>query len=315
MASSASESGDWRLVGFLLDCGCAIPAAHHAIAAAPFCQEQGLVRGFEQGVRTARLIVSDRNADAHRDRFSELANGGGGPRCDGRAQAFPTPHRGVQVRAADDDEFFAAVAANHVAAANFRLQQRGHGLQHGVPHVMPEGIVDRLEFVDVHHHAGQRGTAAPCRRPVVLQPVDQVAAVGQSREDVGQGIQFETPVGDGELGLNPLELLAIAADLLLQGNNAQTGPDAGEQGSGRERFGHEVVHAGLKQSHESLFIVGRRQHDDVGLPAGGCLPESAAEFQPADLRQIRVDDDQLRGRFEKDLQGVVSVRRTADAMP
>src|SRR5207237_795064 len=72
-----------------------------------------------------------------------------------------------------DAEFLAAVTADQVAFAHHRAQGFSHLLQHLVADAVSVGVIDRLEVVDVHHHAAEavaialRGSPArraACRR-------------------------------------------------------------------------------------------------------------------------------------------------------
>ena len=75
----------------------------------------------------------------------------------------------------------------------------------------------------------------------------KIPAIGQARQDVGQGILFEATMGNGQLGVDSLNLLPVEIHLVLQRDNSQAGSDAGEQRSGRERFCDEIVDAGFEE--------------------------------------------------------------------
>jgi hypothetical protein len=76
-------------------------------------------------------------------------------------------------------EFIAAETAQESDAAGCLLQPRRDGAQHAIAVLMSERVVDRLEVVDVQiqHGAGQRLRPGAFDRQ--LEPLVQVAAVGQ----------------------------------------------------------------------------------------------------------------------------------------
>jgi len=88
--------------------------------------------------------------------------------------------------AGDDDEFVSAETAGEVEAFAQRASQELSQILKGlVPAVMPVGVVELLEFVDVEKEESEGNLGAPCTGNFPFQQRQQVVAV----EDLGQGVE------------------------------------------------------------------------------------------------------------------------------
>ena len=154
----------------LLRLAIGIGGACHLIASATLRQIQRAVGRREQRLQisAAGLCGRDANRKRHTDRaFTTLAN------CQpvrghGFAQSISEllrlDHRRVRKK---QHEFVAGVAANDVVASDCVAQQAGDRAQHVVALQVPEGIVHRLEVIDVDD--GQCHRLLPLRRLVEHQ--------------------------------------------------------------------------------------------------------------------------------------------------
>ena len=66
-------------------------------------------------------------------------------------------------------ELLAAVAEEPIAAAGIGAHEVGERLQHAVARIVPGGVVDALEVVEVHHRQAHRTRLATLRGDHTLQ--------------------------------------------------------------------------------------------------------------------------------------------------
>ena len=81
-------------------------------------------------------------------------------------------------------QLLAADAAGQVVRAHEAAQLARHGLQHFVAGLVPEGVVERLEVIDVEQRQGQVVAGALGARDLAAQRVVEVAAVVQAGQPV-----------------------------------------------------------------------------------------------------------------------------------
>ena len=140
----------------------------------------------QQAVRIVAGAVVDRQTDAEPDPQFHAA---------GRERAF---ERGFQRLGAGNrrlaaggdrhDEFVAAQPGDELP----RFQQGGDPLrrrhQHAVADGMAEAVVDQLEAVEIEEQQRQVAPLAVLRRLPVVQPADQIRAVGQPGQEIVGGL-------------------------------------------------------------------------------------------------------------------------------
>ena len=86
----------------------------------------------------------------------------------------------------EDCEFVTAEAACEVAVADARPETVGQSNQHCIASLVTEGVIDRLEAIDVHHDHG-RASATYCGGELVVEP----SPVGETSQLVVGGVVFE----------------------------------------------------------------------------------------------------------------------------
>ena len=86
----------------------------------------------------------------------------------------------------DDGELVAAQPGDRIGFAKLPLESGRHVTQDLVTAVVPEGVVDLLEFVQVHHQQRQRLVFALADQDGLAQAVEHQGAVGEIRQAVVQ---------------------------------------------------------------------------------------------------------------------------------
>ena len=113
------------------------------------------------------------------------------------------------LRVGDDDrEFVAAHAPDMAVGADFVDQALGDGAEHRVALGVAEGVVDRLEAVEVEEHDRARHIAGGRRAQRFAEQLANPAAVGQARQhvDVGEMGQSLLRLADfGDVGADSAE--------------------------------------------------------------------------------------------------------------
>jgi hypothetical protein len=88
----------------------------------------------------------------------------------------------------DQDEFFAAIPAGNVFAADAFVQVFAESTQQRVASTVPEGVVEALEVVQVHHDQAKRAAAAVGAHQLALERLFHVAPVEKPAEWVANGL-------------------------------------------------------------------------------------------------------------------------------
>ena len=103
---------------------------------------------------------------------------------------------GIAVALDQDGEFVAAEPGDGVAGPDRAAQPLGHPDHQLVTDRMAEGVVDRLEVVEVDEQQGQRPQAAPVLLQGVGDPIGEQRPVRQPGQLVGERLplQFQLPV-------------------------------------------------------------------------------------------------------------------------
>ena len=115
-----------------------------------------------------------------------------------------------------DREFVAAHAADVAVGADLVDQALGDGAKHRVALGMAEGVVDRLEAVEVEEHDRARHIAGGRRAQRLAEQLADAAAIGQAGEDVdigevGQPLLSLADLGD--VGADPAEALEASGGI------------------------------------------------------------------------------------------------------
>ncbi|MCY1398059.1 hypothetical protein D9M71_130850 [compost metagenome] len=95
-------------------------------------------------------------------------------------------------------ELIAAYARQRVLAMEIGAQAQAHFAQQLVAHMVAEGIVDRLEAIQVNKHQGETATAFGNLVHGLVDTVGQQYPVGQSGQGVMQGQLGQFLVGQGQ---------------------------------------------------------------------------------------------------------------------
>ncbi len=84
----------------------------------------------------------------------------------------------------DQQEFFAAITADHITAADVLFEQSGQLGQYIITGGMAKVIVDALEVIDVEHDGGQCSGTAPGPLELPVQKLHQITPVVESRQRI-----------------------------------------------------------------------------------------------------------------------------------
>ena len=118
----------------------------------------------------------------------------------------------------EHDELVTAEAADGVAVAQHAGETGGHCPQELVARLVPQGVVDVLEVVEVHEQGGHRSVLTPSACQHLLGSVEDECTVRQSGERVVEGLMpdlVEQPgiaEGDAHLAgeaVEPLEEVEV----------------------------------------------------------------------------------------------------------
>lgn len=167
---------------------CGIPA-YDAIASGLFGGKECLVGAVEKFVEvdTGVSAVDCGNTEAGGDGEDALVDGDGGL-GEVDAQAFGDALGVFEIGFRENDgEFFAAVASDQVAGTQGGAAVVGEGAEHLVACGVAIDVVDLLEVVDVHHDGGKRVVGAECMVEFAVGEFEEVAAVVEAGERVGDG--------------------------------------------------------------------------------------------------------------------------------
>ena len=85
----------------------------------------------------------------------------------------------------DHDEFVAAEPSHHIFDANHRTQTFGNRLEQGIAAVVPKGVVDLLEAVEIEEMHGDAVMPTTGRTAsAALQAFDELRAICQTGQRV-----------------------------------------------------------------------------------------------------------------------------------
>nr|WP_229780994.1 hypothetical protein [Deinococcus arenae] len=165
----------------------------------------------------------------------------------------------------DDGEFLPTVSVRPVTATPLALQDLRQLLQHLVPHLMTEGVVDPLEVIDIDQQQGVAGAHGG-------QVQIELPAVAQAGQGIGQRRRL------------PLTGEPQHVEPLAQDAPGDQGPqDVGDEQQ-RVRFQKQLGAAGQQQQRQAV----RAEHQDQ---AGPVRPEQRSHRRNAAAQQGRHADD------------------------
>ena len=163
----------------------------------------GLVEGGVGGLHEIPGAGAGRvDGDAAAQGGGHLAAAGGQAQAgEALADLVEHPQGGGAVGVGEEDgELVAAVAAEHVGAAEALPQQPGEALQQAVARRVAEGVVDRLEAVEVDHRVRHLPLLPVGAGDLDLDLLLEVAVV----EQAGQAVVGDAASpGDGRAGRGP----------------------------------------------------------------------------------------------------------------
>ncbi len=159
-------------------------------------------------------------------------------------------------------ELVAAEPPGAVARAQAAAQRRRDGRERTVARLMPVGVVDGAEVVQVHQHQGQRATASPGAGDLLIEAGMEGAVVEQPGERVGAGQHLQARVGRRE-GL--VAFLDLAVELARF-----------QQGDDLAQHHHRAKHAGPNPDARSNEVASRRRPvETTNAPTAGSPADEA----------------------------------------
>ena len=158
--------------------GLTVRAPAQLVEMTPLRSEHRGVREAQQIARRRCVVRQHCDADARIDIDSgavdkdRLRENGRDLRCDSR-------DLGVSGTGQDQNELVAALARDEIARAQGLFQSRRDFGQHTVPGIVPEGLVDQLEAVEVEHQHRQRVLRGEGTRAMLIELAGEQHAIGE----------------------------------------------------------------------------------------------------------------------------------------
>ena len=168
--------------------------------------------------------------------------------------------RGGVAAGQDQRQFLTAIARDQVAVAPCARPDRlGHALETGITGLVPVGVVEILEVIDVQQEQAQRRALPDRARPGFGQVFVQRTPVGQTGQSVGPGQSFE-------LLLHRLAGQQLAPQPLAQAGEQPDG-DQGQQGVAADRStpGSECLALGQGRNGQERELIGMMEAADAGI--------------------------------------------------
>ena len=194
----------------------------------------------------------------------------------------------------DHRELLAAVAGEVVGLARAVAQHSGDRAQHVVALLVADGVVDRLEVVEVHHQQAEVLAVPPGTADLRLERLVEVLVVVDAGEAVADGL--------------PLHLLVGAR--VLDG-------DGGQVGEQRDRLdvllGERAAAQTVQAEHAGHLAEHAQRHDDGGLRhvLAGARDVHAARVASHVVDQLRLvvaDDPAGEALVDGDAELLVELR-------
>ena len=238
-------------------------AAHHGLVhrrvkahAAVLAQLLGAVHRrvcvADQGIHVRSVVGKGRNAGAARHVHLLTGFGIGELKDADDPLAVLTQGLVIHVLAQDHGEFIATHARDAVAAAHHRLQAAGHLAQQPVARCVAEGVVERLEVVQVDVHQSHPLVRAACQFKLCGQPLVEGMAVVHAGDGIGMGQLLQAVFG--------LAHHCAAAQHNGRGQCHHTG---GDERSAQKAKAQALVHSLHRLAHVQGAHFGIRAVDGV----------------------------------------------------
>ena len=94
----------------------------------------------------------------------------------------------------DHDELVAAQSSGNIIDAGNRAQPLGDRLEQEITGVVPEGVIDLLEVVEVDEVHGEAPAPQAEDGKRILQRLDQLGAIGEAGQRVVMGEEADAPI-------------------------------------------------------------------------------------------------------------------------
>ena len=199
----------------------------------------------------------------------------------------------LQRRAGQDQhELLAAIASHPVDLPCVVAQDLGELAQYFIAGLMPVGVVDTLEHVEVAHDARERLVQAERVLERLIEAFFQAAPVVDAREGVGAGDAHELIV-DRE------QLRPLALDFLLQRLDPKERPDPRLELGEVDRLGDVVVGPGVETDDLVLGRVERRLNDDRDEGQRLIALDAPGDLEAVDLGEHDVEQNEIRERIRR----------------
>jgi hypothetical protein len=190
----------------------------------------------------------------------------------------------------DQHEFLAAVAAHRVDLPCMVAQDLGELAQYLIAGLMPVGVVDTLEHVEIAHHARERLPQTEGVPEGLLESFFEAAPVVDARQGVGAGDAHELIVDREQL--RPLPL-----DLFLQRFDPQERSNPRLQLGEVDGFGDVVVGPRVEPDDFVLGRVERRLNDDRDEGQGLIALDAPCHLEAVELGEHDVEQNEIRERL------------------
>ena len=192
----------------------------------------------------------------------------------------------------DQHELLAAVAAHPVDFPRVVAQDLGELAQYLIAGLMPVGVVDTLEHVEIAHDARERLAQAERVLKGLVEAFFEAAPVVDAREGVGAGDAHELIV-DRE------QLRPLALDFLLQRLDSKERSDPRLELGEVDRLGDVVVGPGVETDDLILGRVERRLNDDRDEGQRLIALDAPGDLEAVDLGEHDVEQDEVRERLRR----------------
>src|SRR5262245_10559519 len=167
-------------------CGPTEFSEHSAVTPRLFRLIKRCIRRTDEASRVGSVQRERRHAERAGDRSQRLIGMAQSQRTDVVANLLGALPRAIEGRVREDDhKLLAAEAARDIAAADAFLHQRCYFTQHHVARIVPEGVVDALEVIEIQHDDRERPGAPRCASERRGQRFVQEPPVEQSGQRVG----------------------------------------------------------------------------------------------------------------------------------
>ena len=155
------------------------------VASFVFCPIERNIGLQGQIVLVAPVIGIDSNADARANTHLVTSNHHVPADFSDEAVGSPTGRFAVYRINHQDGEFVATPARDNIGSATVLPEDFGHSLKYGIPDLMPEVVIDRLELVEIDQQERQPAAIACRTLEMVIKHLVELGAVSQPGQVVG----------------------------------------------------------------------------------------------------------------------------------